>query len=234
MSITRALAMACPACGVELHATVVDSLNAGRHPHLRAELLARRLHLFGCGACGEPVAVDKSLVYVDFERGQLFLAAPLAARGSGTEAAWEEAAVRLFTRWLRDDAPAVMRQRAGTFAVRLCFGLEELREKVVIDEAGLDDGVIEVLKAALLMAEPRFEAEGVAALSLDGVDERGGLRFVAPPSGLVARVEPGVYARVEAHGDVLPPELRLDGGPWRSLVGRAAIAADAGEERTGG
>jgi hypothetical protein len=216
MSITRAVSIACSACGVELRTDVVDSLNAGRHPHLRERLLARRLHRFVCGACEGPISVDKEVVYVDFDRGQLFVAAPDAERGSGREAAWVEAAAGLFTRWLRDRAPSIVRREAGTIAVRLCFGLEELREKVVVDDARLDDRVVEAVKAALMVAEPRLEAAGVAALSLDGIEEDGALRFVAMPTALFVRVEAAVYARVAAAGDATL--AMYSDGPWCSVA----------------
>jgi hypothetical protein len=52
LSRTRADRIHCP-CGAVLEVYVADSLNAGRHPQLRELLLARRLHLFTCGHCGQ-------------------------------------------------------------------------------------------------------------------------------------------------------------------------------------
>jgi hypothetical protein len=45
MSITHRERFSC-SCGAAVEAFVADSLNAGRHPHLKELLLARQLHRF--------------------------------------------------------------------------------------------------------------------------------------------------------------------------------------------
>lgn len=66
--------------------------------------------------------------------------------------------------------------------VRVVFGHEELREKVLCADLGLDDVLVEILKLELLVARPELLAGGVGILVLDGmVDDA--LALVADEDG---------------------------------------------------
>src|SRR3712207_6136883 len=67
-------------CGAIVSVFCADSINAERHPHMRDAILARTLHVFRCEACQASIAVEKSYVYVDLERRQLYSVQPPALR----------------------------------------------------------------------------------------------------------------------------------------------------------
>jgi hypothetical protein len=53
------------------------------------------------------------------------------------------------------------------------YGLEELREKIVVAEAGLDDRAVELMKAALIHDHPVLMTRARLRLSLDRLDPQG-------------------------------------------------------------
>lgn len=211
MSITASHKIYCD-CGAQISVFVCNSLNPERHPHFRDALMERTLHVFECGACGKRVAVENRMTYVDLGRKQFCAVAPEAERhlerqlGEELAAAWRIA--------LGDDAPASVRALfdADSFHVRLCFGLEELREKLVAREAGLRDLPLEAFKGELMAANPEWSDAGVRTLRLDHVEEDGRLAFfferaTQPPTVL--------------DGGLLCDRARYDelaAMPWRSLL----------------
>jgi hypothetical protein len=168
LSITRTEAFVC-ACGEPIVADVVDSLNAHRHPLLRQSVLERRLHTATCKACNRVITIDRRFLYVDLERRQVLGVFPRDARAEADQHARH--LQDTYERWFCTDASQWIRERAAACLVRACFGLEELREKLVADEARIDDYRLELLKCIVLAQDPRFEAAEVATLRLDLVTD---------------------------------------------------------------
>jgi CpXC protein len=210
-------------CGATVSVFCADSINAERHPHMRDAILSRTLHVFQCTACLASFTVDKPVLYVDLGRHQLYAMHPASERA--LERRHGEELMETWSVAVGDKAGEAARTLfdGERFHVRLCYGLEELREKIVAQDAGLRDLVVEALKVEL-MAGPGVGEElrrlEVAALRLDGVRADGELVFIAeratdPPSVL----EVGMVidrARYDA----------LAALPWQDLTARfAGIAA---------
>jgi len=211
VSVTETFLIDCE-CGARVEALCCLSINAERHPHLREALLERTLHQFQCGACGAALAIEKKLAYVDLPRRQFYSIAP--ERDRAHERALVEDVVAAWNLAFGDQAPVSVGALWSTerFQVRLCFGLEELREKVVAGEAGLDDLSLEVLKAELMAAHTEWAGLGVRTLRLDHVEPDGRLAFLLerasdPPSAL----EAGLLVERARHD-------RLAARPWRQLL----------------
>jgi hypothetical protein len=175
MSITVPLDLPCR-CGETLHVQVVESLNGGRHAHLRKSVFDRSLHVFECHYCGTTTRVEKPFLYFDFDRRQMLGVYPLADLERAQQCA--EQVMEIYCERLRDDAPTMVRERAKDFLVRVCFGYEELREKLVIDDAELSDLVVEALKCEMLAIDEGLRAAEVVTLRLDEVTGDGDLVFV--------------------------------------------------------
>jgi hypothetical protein len=164
VSVTSERVVRC-ACGAEVLVLLAESLNAERHPQLRAAVLARTLHTERCGGCGERVVVLSRLVYVDLGRRQLigvYLDEDRAREricGEELLAAYERCVVT---------GPAFLRAVADDFLVRVVFSYEELREKLVADEAELSDLALEATKLDLL-GDERLRSLAAVTLRLDEV-----------------------------------------------------------------
>jgi hypothetical protein len=232
MSITHSDRIVC-SCGTPVEVVVIDSLNAGRHPHLKQSILDRTLHAFICGVCGHRFVIEKDLLFFDFDRKQLFCMYPRHERAR--EAACSAEVKRAYQRWMAEQAPQFVIAAGRDFLIRACFGYEELREKIVIDDAGIADLVIEALKIDILNADPWFRDANVMTLRLDSVLPTGALRLVpewlTPPGPAVERrvatVSRAIYDAIDARfDDILVVHPELAGGAHVSmlrLVNRPAI-----------
>nr|MDQ3371061.1 CpXC domain-containing protein [Myxococcota bacterium] len=184
------------------------------------------LHVFRCELCQGVLVVEKDLMYFDFERRQFFCVYPQRERAH--ERACSQQVKLAFELWMQRHAPAFIVEISRDFLIRVCFGYEELREKIVIDDAGLSDLVIEALKIELLTADPWFEQAGVVTLRLDTLLPDGTLRFVpewlpgTAPADVelrVAAVTRAVYEEVDARfDDILVHHPGLAAGAHVSLL----------------
>lgn len=141
--------LGCP-CGAELGVMAAESLHITNVPEVRAAILTGDFHVFRCPACGARVQLDKLLAYTDFGRWQWFTVFPEDALDS-----WEDAvrfAEQRFTETLEERSPPIVKDWAPRFRphMRAVFGLQALREKLMIADAGLDDRTVEALKLQLL------------------------------------------------------------------------------------
>jgi len=205
MSITRTERVDCE-CGTPVEVFLADSLNAGRHPHLKQALLDRQLHVYRCSVCDRAFVIEKDMMYLDFERKQYFCVYPRHERAREQECSAH--VKRAYESWMRDSAPQFIQDYGKDFLVRVCFGYEELREKIVIDDAGLSDLVIEALKIDILTADPWFEHNNVVTLRLDRLLDDGTLRFLpewlavpATETGRVVDVRRAVYDEIDDRFD---------------------------------
>lgn len=224
MSLTGSERVTC-VCGAPVEVTLADSINAVRHPHLRAMVLERRLHRFECGTCGRILAFDKPLSYVDVERRQFLHVAPRAELHRAAELV--ELTRSLYARAFSVGPEAMQAEGSGYF-VRLCFGYEELREKLLAFDHGLNDLVLEVLKCELLAAEPSLLASGVLTLFLEAVRDDGSLELrperlspTAEATGAPASitVQRAFYDHLAArYPEVLARRPQLASGPHVSLL----------------
>jgi hypothetical protein len=146
---------------------VAESIDARRHPHLRDALLAMELHRFTCEACGQAVLVDTPFTYLDHDRKQLFLV--LRRVDLADEAEGIARLAELYEVGFGAKASAGVQSLATGMMVRLCFGVLAVRDKLIADDARLNDLVLEELKCQVLATQPELAAGGVAALWLDRV-----------------------------------------------------------------
>ena len=145
------------------HATALaDCINVQRTPIARQRILERTFHRIDAGGVG--MQIEKGFFYLDLARGQAMLVQPPRERFKYGEAS------AMLERML-SVLPDAMRSQAQQ--LRVVFGIEELREKIVAAEAGLDDRAVELMKAALLHDHPVLMTRARLRLSLDGVDAQG-------------------------------------------------------------
>ena len=146
---------------------LADCLNVQRTPAWRKRLLERTFHRLQDD--GADIQVEKSFVYLDLPRGQLFLVHPPRERYR-----YQQSSAQL-DRMIGVLPPAM---RDNAHQLRVVFGTEELREKVIAADAGLDDRAVELMKAAVLHDHPVLLKRARLRLSLDQVDAQGA-RFLA-------------------------------------------------------
>lgn len=211
------------ACGATLELRLADSINAVRHPHLRAAILDGTLHRYRCELCQRDLVIEREMFYFDIERKQFFCVFPVADLVRADERA--RGTHDLFERVVRQEGPAVVRAAADQFFIRACFGYDELREKLLCDEHQLSDLALEHLKLRIMISDVQFQQQAIGTLWLARVDDskRLYLRPAALEEGASLPpvvVERAVYDDVAAPGDAELYRARpaLASGPHVSLL----------------
>lgn len=157
----------CPACHMEQDARLAHGVHASRAPEVREQVLSRTFHRITCTACSMRFVVNRELVYTDMDRRQWLQVGFTDHRPRWPEL--ETMALRTFERaFIGSPLAAELRER---FKVRLVFGVEELREKLAIWRAGLDDAVVECAK--LMMCARLPELALIPRLIVDTIDDKG-------------------------------------------------------------
>ena len=169
MSISLTKVLPCRACGAEIEATSFESINPTRHPFLQDQLLERSLLLRRCDRCGARHQHVDRLLWTDLP-GRL-CACVVQEEERPHWAQLAEEARRALSVPLRAEGPPAVRRWGAQVAIRLVFGTEELREKVLCRLSGLDDRVVEYLKVTLIDRD-----RGVAPV-LDRSDQTADLCF---------------------------------------------------------
>lgn len=193
MSTTSTRRVHCPDCGAEQDILVVESANVQRFPDFRVQLLARTFMRFSCAACSNRFVIEHEMLYTDLERRQFFGVFPRAEASRFSQC--EELIEATYRQAFVDESPHVIRVSLDNCVRRVVFGYEQLREKVVCFEAGLDDHIVEAIKLGIGDADPALGAP----LSLQSVEEE---RLVfATPTGALVAVGRDVYDGVAAQAD---------------------------------
>ena len=135
-------------CGLASQVEVAESLHVSARPDLRDAVLAGELHTFRCPDCSRVSQVETLFAYTDFAREQWFIVVPAASITRRNE--WLRFAEERFLDVFVRRAPPQVRGWAPRFTRRVIFGLASLREKLVAFDAGLDDRLLEQLKAELI------------------------------------------------------------------------------------
>jgi hypothetical protein len=157
-------------CGKEFLAPLARSVNAARSPQIREAILKGTFHSFTCPKCSERVTVERPFYYTDLSRHCLYHVRPRGRRHEFKETSRDLDRVAGFfpAATLPDGKPTL----------RVLFGLDELREKLVAQDAGIDDRLLELLKVLLVYEHPFLTRRARLRLSLESVG-KGSLDFAA-------------------------------------------------------
>ena len=116
----------CPQCGESQKYRLFASINAKENPELRRRVLDETLFDWRCTRCNYFAAMAYSFLYTDPDAGYIICVTP-AGEGSVTEPT----------------------QEIQDFTKRSVRNLAELKEKILIFDAGFDDMAVELVKNAL-------------------------------------------------------------------------------------
>jgi len=158
------------ACGNTLSVQLADSINVKRSPESRERILRGELHRVACTNCGRRITVEKPFYYTDFARNALFKVLPRGERHT-----WKQASIDLDT--ASNVIPEVVADAEGR-TLRVIFGMDDLREKLVAQDASIDDRILELLKVLLVYEHPILVRRPRLRLVLEQVTDAD-LEFVA-------------------------------------------------------
>ena len=230
--------LACPACGAAVVFDLVDSVNADRAPELRKAILDGTFQRTTCATCGSDFRIEPDFNYVEHGRDLWVAVLPLERlpRWREDEADAEARFERIYG---RRSSPRI-RAIGERLRRRLAFGWAAIREKLVIDDLGLDDVTVELCKSAVLGASSSAPVGLGAELRLIGGDETdlhfAWLRSDNEQLAEAIRVGRALYREIAADEDGDWQALRAQLGEGMFVdLGRllipappAALAAEAG------
>jgi len=177
MSLFLPVEAKCSKCGTQVKADLAASVNADRRPDLRDAILDGSFQSMSCPKCATTVRFPAHLTYIDMERGQWILvedASRLMEWGE-VEAEGQE----LYDRFFGKRAPPLQRSIGDEMTPRLVFGWPALREKLIAQEAGLDDVTLELFKISVLRNVPAPPLADMSELRLiDTEDDTLTLRWL--------------------------------------------------------
>lgn len=191
MSLFTVSSITCKACGHLFTLDVVGSVNADRRPDLRQAILDETFQEYACPSCGDTSRMEPSFTYVDAGRGQWISSLP--GRDVGRYREHEAHAADLYSRSYGPASPPAAQALGATMVPRVTFGWPAMREKLFLNELGLDDAVVEMVKLDLYRRVPDAPADaGVELRLVEFANER--MRFVwldAQSEALVSGVSIG-------------------------------------------
>lgn len=138
MAQTDIYPIQCPKCKCQQDQVLYDSLDVGKEPDLRKQLLENRLNRVTCDACGFEFYVDKNLLYHDSREGWMIYLSPSTQEKS-------DEAIREFDQVLVD-MKALLPSGQKMPSVDLVLSRIELVERIFVREADLNPRVIEYVK----------------------------------------------------------------------------------------
>ena len=176
MSVWYAQDLVCGHCHHAFSMTLAKGIHARRVPEVREQILSGELHYIRCPSCNAIVDAHRDIAYTDFARYHWVQVSTPASLADWADV--ERYALGLFDRHMVGGPPAVA-ELAKRFRVRVVFDLDELREKLAIWDADLDDAPIECVKLRCL-------AERASILT---PERRIRLRAIEPDALVMAAVE---------------------------------------------
>jgi hypothetical protein len=138
MAQTTTYPIQCPQCKGQQDEVLYDSLDVGKEPELRKQLIEHRLNAVTCASCGLTFRVDKNLLYHDSSAGWMVYWQPGDPENP-------EVTVQEFDAVL-EDMKGVLPSGKTLPEVDLVLTRMELVERIFLREAGLHPKVIEYVK----------------------------------------------------------------------------------------
>ncbi|MCY2929112.1 MAG: CpXC domain-containing protein [Planctomycetota bacterium] len=215
MSVSSKETIACRYCGHEQEFTLWQSINATLDPQLREQLMSGELMTFTCQSCQKSAEVVWPLLYHDMEREVMVH-------------------IRFDESLSEGQAPEAdpVEDFMLSFTLRTVASRNELVEKVLIFEEGLDDRVIEIFKIALRrqLEQDAQEADGELMFSACGESEEGekeiafvllkgeGESSFAVPLSVYEYFAENIRARLPDPEEEAGKWLRVDGGYAMAVI----------------
>ncbi|MCC5849625.1 MAG: CpXC domain-containing protein [Verrucomicrobia bacterium] len=138
MPQTNSYPIRCPKCGSQQDELLYDSIDVGKEPDLRRQLLENKLNAVTCNECGHQFRIDKNLLYHDSRAGWMIYMNPTSVEK------YDEAESEF--RQVLDDLRSVMPSDQKMPEVDLVLSRIELVERIFVREAGFHPKVIEYVK----------------------------------------------------------------------------------------
>ncbi len=148
MSMQNMQEIPCRNCSASNTIEIYHTVNIGRLPTLKEQILNDKLQSINCKNCGARVRVEPLFPYIDL-KNKLWI----ATRPASEIILWreiEEDSANIFNLSLGPDAPGSTHEMNTDIKPRVVFGWSALKEKLLAHDAGISDVELEMAKVATL------------------------------------------------------------------------------------
>ena len=177
MSTTIKKESACPQCGEGEIFTIISGINSEENPELKEEILKETLFDWKCKRCGYAAQMSYPMVFHDPKKGYMVALYRTGTKGNKIEV-----------------TPAI-----SGLVKRRVKNLSELKEKIMIFDAELDDVSVELVKNAICTIIKKTYKNNKVKAYFSKVCSDGGLEFAIFLGGRSEPVyhatKPEVYAQ---------------------------------------
>lgn len=143
MSINTKRQIKCPSCSALTEMTLWQSVTADDSPDLKDDLLKGRVNIFRCKECSQCALVPEPLLYTDAKNKLMISFSPCD----------EAKRAELFEKIKETSRKSGELEALDGYNLRFATEYNELLEKILIFDNGLNDKVVEVIKLLVLMQE---------------------------------------------------------------------------------
>jgi CpXC protein len=146
MSTFVPTAVDCPQCRASLIVDVARAVHATRLPRARAEIMDGTFQVQRCNTCGHRFRVESPFLYADFTRKHWVTVASQAGAPQQAKLRHERLIGHVVT-----SGPSIVRELWCGVTSRVVFGIDALREKLLVWNEGHADADVETAKHRLLV-----------------------------------------------------------------------------------
>lgn len=144
MSLNASQRIKCPKCGQMTEITVWNSITVKDSADLKQDLLSGRVNMFHCPSCSHKALMPTPLLYHDEEKRLMISFSPCSD---------EILKYQLFDNVQKTSKESGELEKMEGYNLRFVADYNELLEKILIFDNGMNDKTIEVLKLMILSQE---------------------------------------------------------------------------------
>ncbi|MFT3908258.1 MAG: CpXC domain-containing protein [Ferruginibacter sp.] len=148
-------------CGCNFTAQLARGINIQRTPELKQKIIEGKFHRVSCPKCKSEFTVEKEFYYTDFKTNLFIHVKPRQEKYL-----WKKASAEL-TKQVNDVPPSLAPAQGRK--LRVVFGMNELREKLIAQDYDLDDRMVELMKVLLIHDHPILIQRPRLQISLDKI-----------------------------------------------------------------
>ncbi len=207
MSLSREEMITCPNCGHQSPFMIWQSVNTMIDPEMKAAVRDLSAFRFICPKCGNQAVINYGFLYHQMEDRIMVYYAET-----------DKDAENFMSAFTKDTFPEEMKDFLGDFLndnymIRIVRSQYELREKLEIIDAGLDDRLIEIFKIILFI---KFLEQGSKTANIEmffGRDEQKNIIHILEDGKYAgsSEINPVTYETIQKEFGPRLPDMRTDG-----------------------
>ncbi len=166
MSLNTKQNVKCPKCGQMSEITVWNSITVEDSADLKTDLLSGRVNMFHCPSCSHTALMPTPVLYHDAGKRLMISFTPC------NDAVLSEQLYENVSETSRESGEL---EKLSGYNLRFITDYNELLEKILIFDNGLNDKAVEVIKLMILMQEPEKAEQRMCRF---GKMENGNIEFM--------------------------------------------------------